>query len=859
MRYVATSAALLLVAAVGSAHAEDSAAMKFAAPPAVTKDGAGAKIAFELAAPADVEVGILDKGGNVVRHLAAGLLGGQVPPPAPLAEGLKQDLSWDGKDDNGKEAANGPFSARVRLGLGVKLDGFLNENRYHVGGFRALATDETGNLYVFASSTGNHAADGTPYLQAFDREGKYLRTLLPFRPDLTPEQAKAFGMLAAPGSDVTPRNLRGTWPELAAHVGGALANRVQADGCLYFFDWRALGRLTADGRPKEAAFARTVWAKGQEPSGPDFRYKISASPNVAVAPDAKTVYVTGIRDKKPGGKFPAGRVYRLTSEGLLETFADLADVASTSGMTCDAQGNVYVCTNKGVSVLDAAGKERGGLKVEHAREVRVHRKSGAVYVLSIGKEGYFSAPKTLSVFNGAGDAAPAVAYKLPDQGRFATMALDDSGADPVVWVGLDRTKGANPFNLNAPARLVRLVQSDSAFTETPHPIKWADGPMGVVTRLAVHPQSDRILCRGEYAEAAAFDGVTGARIETPFKNTPDFGLGLDGNFYVQLGDTWLGAIGRYDKDFKPVPTAGLPAGAKLPNLAGYAFGRYGNGLGNAGMMADAAGRLYTLQQLNEQTIAGDCVVTFAPDGKPQDGGRMKDHETIVKHHKQFSSVLFGPIATVVGGIAVDHKGFMYIGLRCYPEDHVPPPGFEKDAGYWTCTGSVLKVRPEGGSLFVLGGKDSRPQIPEKKVPEGMQGLPMTRKNCYPCGPSFVEGAVKAYAGLGSMSGGYGAGCRCRQPMFALDEWGRLFVPNAFTYSVQVFDNESNLIKRFGAYANADARGAAEDSLYSAPEVPLGWPEAVGVSERYVYVADVLNRRIARLKKTYAAEETREIK
>lgn len=858
MRYASLMAALVLLAAATAAEETKPA---YAAPPAVTKDGAGAKIAFELAAPGDVEIAVLDKNGAVVRHLAAGLLGGKAPPPAPLAEGLKQELSWDGKDDGGKDAGNGPFSARVRLGLGVELDGFLNENRYHVGGFRALATDGAGNLYVFGSSTGNLGADGTPYLQAFDRDGKFLRTLLPFRPDLSPEEGKAFGALAAPGDTITPRNLRGTWPELAAHVDGALANRVQADGCLYFFDWRALGRLTADGRPKDAAFARTIWAKGQEPSGPDFRYRISADPNVAVSPDAKSVYVAGIRDKKasPEGKFPIGRVYKLSAEGTLETFADLKDVAATSGMTCDAKGNLYVCTNKGVSVLGADGKVCGELKVEHAREVWVHRKSGAVYVLSIGKAGYFSAPKTLSVFNAAGDAAPAVTYKLPDQGKFGTMALDDSGAETVVWVGVDRTKGGNPFNLGAPAKLLRLVQSDSAFTETPHPITWANGPMGVVTRLAVHPQSDTILCRGEYAEAAAFNGVTGARIETPFKHTPDMGIGLDGNFYVQLGDTWMGTIGRYDKDFKPVPTPGLPANAKVPNAAGFAFGRYGNGLGNAGMMADANGRLFTLQQFNEQTIAGDCVVTFAPDGKPEDGGRMKGDDRIEKHHKQFSSVLFGPIATVVGGIAVDRKGFMYLGLRCYPPDHVPPPGFEKDPGYWECTGSVLKVRPEGGSMFALGGKDARPPVPEKKVPEGMQGLPMTRKNAYPCGPSFVEGAVKAYAGLGSMSGGYGAGCRCRQPMFALDEFGRLFIPNAFTYSVQIVDNEANPIRRFGAYANADARGATEDSLYSKPEIPLGWPEAVGVSERYVYVADVLNRRIVRLKKTYAAEATAAIK
>jgi hypothetical protein len=73
------------------------------------------------------------------------------------------------------------------------------------------------------------------------------------------------------------------------------------------------------------------------------------------------------------------------------------------------------------------------------------------------------------------------------------------------------------------------------------------------------------------------------------------------------------------------------------------------------------------------------------------------------------------------------------------------------------------------------------------------------------------------------------------------------------------DNEGNPILRFGAYGNSDSRGSGPDSPIKKPEIPLGWPEAVGASDKAVYVADVLNRRIVRLLKTYAAQTMTEIK
>jgi len=98
---------------------------RFTLKPQTEKVGETLKIRFAVSAPTDVEVAILDAGGNVVRHLAAGLLGEHAP--APLQKNsLKQELTWDGKDDAGKpvEAAR----VRVRLRLETELEKYLGRS-----------------------------------------------------------------------------------------------------------------------------------------------------------------------------------------------------------------------------------------------------------------------------------------------------------------------------------------------------------------------------------------------------------------------------------------------------------------------------------------------------------------------------------------------------------------------------------------------------------------------------------------------------------------------------------------------------------------------------------------------------------
>ena len=80
-----------------SMQADEVVLPKFTSPPTATKTDSGKiKIEFTVSTSIDVEVAILDSNSKVVRHLAAGMLGGKIPPPLPLQVGLYQSIEWDG-------------------------------------------------------------------------------------------------------------------------------------------------------------------------------------------------------------------------------------------------------------------------------------------------------------------------------------------------------------------------------------------------------------------------------------------------------------------------------------------------------------------------------------------------------------------------------------------------------------------------------------------------------------------------------------------------------------------------------------------------------------------------------------------
>ena len=89
---------------------------RFVKKPAVKQSNERTQVSFEVSAPTDVVVSVTDAKGNVVRHLAGGVLGPN--PPAPFEKNkLAQTIPWDHTDDFGRPLKAGRYHVVVSLGL----------------------------------------------------------------------------------------------------------------------------------------------------------------------------------------------------------------------------------------------------------------------------------------------------------------------------------------------------------------------------------------------------------------------------------------------------------------------------------------------------------------------------------------------------------------------------------------------------------------------------------------------------------------------------------------------------------------------------------------------------------------------
>jgi len=220
----------------------------------------------------------------------------------------------------------------------------------------------------------------------------------------------------------------------------------------------------------------------------------------------------------------------------------------------------------------------------------------------------------------------------------------------------------------------------------------------------------------------------------------------------------------------------------------------------------------------------------------------------------FKGALIGPLQDQSGGLEIDQQGCLYVGLNVQVQGHELPAELAKIRGI----GTVVKFGPDGGAMLPdpatvkPGATYACYKNPPLTMPGNIgPGLVAVTSDGWAgggAGKKLLEGALKAYPLLSPFSGG--EGCACQTPRFDVDDYGRLYVPNANTCSVRVMDNEGNEILTFGSYGNFDGQG---------PEIPLAYPVSAKASFKHIYVADSANRRVVRVDPTWAAESICESK
>ncbi len=886
----AVLAGLILCAAFAAGgEASPPQRANFTAKPAVAKAGDKFTITFTVAGPTDAEVAVLDAGGKVVRHLAAGMLGGEKPPPEPLKPGLAQSLEWDLKDDAGKPASGGPFKVRVKLGLKPEFDGFLLDNPVGTGSIGALAVGPGGQLYIWHHDCTANGNQGAEKLKVIGRDGKYVRTLIPYPANLSPEKAKVLGAFLDDDGSLVPRvyniqqlnlNYEGRGDRGPSMMGFSCP-AVDGKGRAY---WLVRGGqlecVEADGSSPYDTFLSPPIVAGFK--------ALVGRPALCPASDDKGLYVSGLGAAddswgKNSRALPAvwlidtaTRKAEVFVGNLEETGKEKDRLTAPRGVAA-AKGLLYVADPGAdrVAVFKEADRSFAGeIKVKDPQSIGVDPATGAVYVCA---------------YTGKG-TADLIKFEKYDTGKeLYRIALPKTGLSPnggVHRIAVDAS--AKPVLVYVPGLpygppFTRIEDAGDKFqiTADPRDLKraWAPGPRDLTFdrargELYVKGGSDQRYFRveektGKVTELVKIAG--GGAAGSQLVASPDGSLVIYG--WGEMG------LRHLDRDGKPLNWPG----------------RDTNAIKYSGIMT-------FMQRYMALPRDDEIFIILPPEYRKNpksSGGDYSSVNVLGTDGGTKRTVIWQCTAGAV--LRVDARGNIYLAEMLKPAGRLYPEFFdgkigkiprgksvgglsgnpEGAAAFWESNmyGSIVKFPPSGGVIWY-----------NKDLPHGVEGAPPAELLAKPkltfdthigygYKPVEVQGAEWVRFGFSPYGVTRGAGfCMCEGAGFDVDGYGRVFYPNLGQFRIEVVDNANNRIGTFGKYGNQDDGGAgdggrgasgkgksegADSGTRTSPpaprSIPLAWPTYVAVSDDYAYVNDTLANRVVRVKLGAAAEESCEVK
>ena len=870
----------LLLVGVASVSAEPAAPAKFTKAPAVAKSADGKTlIAFAVDAATDVEVGILDAKGVVVRHLAAGVLGGKEAPPAPLKPGLTQSLEWDGKDDYGQAVADAKdLSVRVRAGMTCKLDRIAGGDPYAF--FSREMTAGNHSLWTIAGMEGK--PDGSVYVygtanqmgpfvvRQYDAAGNYVRTVFPFPAGMPLAAVQGWGVNVKEDGTYSPKLKKGNYalpvysdtlindygngfgpqPVMVHNPDPQLLTVASFDTC-QLLSFPTDGSLAAT--QQEAA--RTFLVSTPTMSRPLYRHTDGkVYQGAPVGPifirwtaDKKSFYLSGFgRTDILGLPFwREGQVWKVDAAtreakvwfSLPEKFVAkrIHSYGALAGVALDDKNHVFVCDrdNKRVLVLDDNAKEVRSIPVEYPDDVEYDSASGALYVTVRYGSGYteprIGEVRLLKFANWQTDAAPTCSIKLCDVkcellGRDRSYILINGSKEAKrIWVAFK----------DIPVQVLRDNGDKFELVKDFYESGKKQRFLGM-NRMVADPGTESVF-------------ISGASLDL-FKltdwNAPKF---------VKC------AMDPANKYPLPRPTAFVDKSWKLPaNDVAVDYrnrhlllalngndprifrltleGPFHDFIPVNGVKGAPVSDAY---HSNEVAFAlyQDKGICASPDGGSVCIGGFDKYTDFRLIYHPFNPKT-GPGAKIaiydlakarslVGGVRMDPRGNIYIGARLEgPAKASIPTGFASDPAYLACVGKIYKFAPD--APLASGQLYNRPS----------------------------DGPAKTYdVAIGSLGdGSHLKGDSGFNSRFGVDPYGRIYFSNSISQTVSIIDNEGNQIDSFGTYGNLDAWLAIEGKWDQAKSVPFSWPGSVDATEDYVYVADFVNSGVVRMKKQYATEQ-----
>jgi hypothetical protein len=804
----------------------------------------GVRISFAVTRATDVAVRIR-KAGRTVRHLAAGVLGDS--PPPPLKPGLRQVLDWDGTDDAGRPVEPAGCTVQVCLGLTPTLDRMLGwrgeavgtEGSAHRAGVVGFAVEPDGRCFVLYSGSKKPTC-----MFVFSRAGKYLRTVMPYPANLPYEKVKHLGVLRLPdgrhGPIIRHPVMFALYPDaygLSQGIDGLPCQSMARVGDQVVM----VNAWTSRYGPKRGGMGpRRLLILNQDGSIPDnYLGPVLTGDHtpgfvqLVAAQDGKSVFAAGLRGTHA--------VYKvaLDQKGPARCFLGEAGkpgkgkthLNDPRGLAADRHGNLYVADygNARIAVFTQGGQFLGEIPAEAPAFLAVHQRTGAIYHLTIRRDHPVNLwcsklTKLSAVVDATGrwTGGGQVLGSMPWRNYFwQSFAVDGYGESTQIWVGGKATCEG----------LYRVQEKGGEFGPA---VPTCPATEPVITSggfLAVDRRTEDLYTQAlggtQRLGWVRINGRTGAaeRLKIPGE---DIAVGPEGHLYVLKKNQIL----RFDRNGEPAPFAGtgtnvLEARTARPYARGPAHGARGHCVG-------ADGSIYLMGY--EKSPTGRTVVDVCgPDGRLQ---RRR--------------VIWMPVDAA--GIQVDPAGNLYLTSSIKPKNSIVPAELAGQVPlgrrwngrfnwYPWMHGSVVKFPPAGGGI--AGAPDWTP-------PEGTEPRPVEYVAGYGTEKVAVRNACWVRPGISPAPGAKGVqSCVCLVARSAVDAFGRVFMPDATTFSVRVVDTNGNPIVRFGSYGNMDSAGA--DSAVPEPAIPFAWPQYAAVSDEAVYVSDVINRRIVRVKLDYRVQ------
>ena len=858
----------------------------FTKPPTAVRDGGSVKIEFAVDRLTDVAVIVEDAQQKIVRHLVAGMLGKN--PPEPLrANSLAQSLVWDGMDDAGKPAKGEPFRVRVQLGMRSAFDRFLLNQPHASGPISSVAVGPKGAVYVFHRDGTVNGNQGGHKLKVYNRDGSHRKVLVPFPADIAAEKVQALGTFQTASGELVPHihnfQTLSFYPDRVGVRGRDMPQMscpaVDSHGTVYWLvKGPSLVAIDADGGIPYDEFLGPLLLpeiKDLRLANEGYHYW-SERPCLALSSDERHIYfaglATGLGDYKTARPLPCVfRVNVATRDGAEVFLGQLDQQGEKNGGAKErltaprglavANGLVYVAdppANRVVAFREADRSYAGEIAVENPQVVGVDPRTGAVYVCAY--TGRQSAD--LIKFSGLGGkelgGKELFRQELPRTGQSPNVgehriAVDASIRPVRIWM---------PELYGNAIRLHAYDDVGDRFIDRSDPRpdsemirnnNWA-GPRDISV--------DRV--RGEvYIKAGGnityrFDDRTGemtdaidvSRVSRGTVLASQLVPGQDGSLYVF---TWNKGLWRLDRDGKPRNWDGLDT----------------HSLAMDGMMCFQLRHL----ALRPHTTNEVYVIATADylTKNPKDAGKFLTLNAIGQDGRTNRTLIWQCLNGAVPRF--DARGNIYLADLVKPPDRsypkffdgkLPPPPKQTGGGdlfwYSYMYGSIIKFPPTGGIIW------HQPTLPKSafgKPPAALLAQarqPFKRHFGYsPHLTGEIQGALWTRFGYSPYSAhmtGNTSHCMCEGSGFDVDPFGRVFFPNVGQFRIEVVDTNNNPLTTIGQYGNEDSGGP--NARIKRPGIPLAWPTYVGVSDDFAYIADTVNRRVVRVKLSYAAEASCEV-